>query len=479
MGGNTHQFTDKKLLLIDKIGYGSGNLGFGFVLQIITSFLVFYSTAVLNLPGSLVGLVISISVVWDALSDPVMGHVSDKTNISIFGRRHLYILIGVFGIAIFNYLLWIISPSLPTTIKFIWIFVIIVLVKTFMTIFITPYTALGAELSYDYHERTSIQSIKTSFFLLGLFFGAALGLFLFFQPTAEFPVGQLNPNAYKYMGITSSLLMLLFGLVSFFTTIKYVPYMRSNQQKHHKKQNFSNIFKSFVEAIKNKNYRAVVFGYLFTNISAALIGTIGLHIFTYTFFMGSSKIGIILGVQLIVSILSQPIWTILSKKMEKKPAVMLGLWISIFGSVIFIVLVLLKTIVIENYLYFLPFSIFAGFGTGALYTIPLSMIADTTDEEELRSGFRKEGVYFGGMTFGYKLSQSVSIFLLGILLDLINFDATQRVQSEFVVNILGLILPIGSIISFGLGIYFYRSYSLTEKKIQKIQLQLELNQNPK
>ncbi|GAA0182902.1 MFS transporter [Clostridium sediminicola] len=456
---------DNRVLFLDKIGYGVGNFGFGVVSQLISSYLVFYSTAILNIPGGLIGIAISISVVWDSISDPLMGYISDKTNIKGLGRRHLYIIIGTIATAVFNILLWMIDPSLSTNIKFFWILVDILILKSFMTVYATPYTALGAELSNDYDERTSIQSIKMSFFMLGIAFATAVSMVLFFRPTESFPIGQLNPEAYKNMAIVSSILMVFFGLVCFYSTKKYIKVL----PKSNKNDKSENALKSLFNALKNEDYRVVVIGYLFTNISSAILGSVGLHVFTYTFLMGNYKIAIILGIQLGMGIISQPFWLWFSKKKDKKPAVILGLVLSIIASSYFVIMVFLKEIVRVNFTYLIPFALIGGFGTGGLFTLPLSMIADTTDEEELNTGRRIEGVYYGGMTLGYKLSQAVAIFILGMILDIVNFDSSLEIQSDFTAMVLGLILGIGCIISFLLAAMSYRKYSITKEKMKIIQ----------
>lgn len=459
-----------RILLIDKIGYGIGNFGFGIVSQLISSYLVFYSTAVLNIPGGLIGIAISISVVWDSISDPLMGYISDKTNFKGLGRRHIYIIIGSIASAIFNILLWIIDSSLSTNIKFFWILVDIIILKSFMTVYATPYTALGAELSSDYDERTSIQSIKMSFFMLGIAFSTTVAMVLFFRPTENYPIGQLNPEAYKNMAISSSILMVGFGMICFYSTKKYIKVLPKNNEK----DKCENVIKSLFSALKNSDYRVVVIGYLFTNISSAILGSVGLHVFTYTFLMGNYKIAIVLGVQLGMGILSQPFWVWFSKKKDKKPAVILGLVLSIVASIYFVIMVLLKDIVRLNFMYLIPFAFVAGVGTGGLFTLPQSMIADTTDKEELNTGNRIEGVYYGGMTLGYKLSQAVAIFILGILLDIVNFNPNLEIQSDFTAVVLGLTLGFGCIISFSLAIIFYRKYSITKEKMEKIQEEINL-----
>ena len=101
----------------NQIGYGIGNYGYGLISQTISSYLVFYGTVVLFVPGKLIGLIVSISILWDAISDPLMGYISDNTK-SKFGRRHIYILLGTLLMAASNYFLWTISPEVSTLSKF-------------------------------------------------------------------------------------------------------------------------------------------------------------------------------------------------------------------------------------------------------------------------------------------------------------------------------------------------------------------------
>ncbi|NCA99100.1 MAG: hypothetical protein EOM70_06965, partial [Clostridia bacterium] len=192
--------------LVDKIGYGLGNLGVGIAMQVIGAYFVFFATAILGIPGSLAGLVVGISVFWDAVTDPLMGYLSDQTRTRKLGRRHPYLIAGSLGIATTVYLIWIIQPGWQTWAKFALMFIILIVFKSAMTVYITPYTALGAELSTDYNERTQIQGIKTIFFLAGLALVSVAGMYFFFQPTADFPVGQLNPRSYRNIGLAAAIL---------------------------------------------------------------------------------------------------------------------------------------------------------------------------------------------------------------------------------------------------------------------------------
>jgi len=461
----------KNIPFNDKLGYGAGNLGSGIIFQALNTYIVFYATAVLNIPGLLVGLAVGISIIWDGLTDPVMGYISDRTRLSSLGRRHIYLLLGAFFTALFNYYLWVISPELPLNIKFIWLLTGVILVKTFLTIFSTPYVAMGAELSCDYNERTSIQAIRTVFFILGIFLASALGLYLFFGPTPEYPLGQLNPESYRNLGLASSLIMLALGLLTFFITFKYIP--RLYQIKEEESMRLTRgiggalrgVVIDLINALKNFDYRAVVLGYLFTNLTVALFAALGLHVFTFTFSMNNTEIAIIVGTQFILSILSQPPWV----KISAPPP--LGL--SLLAGLLLLAAVFYRAQIRENYLLLLPYAILAGFGTGGLFTLPASMVADIIDVAELRNGVRLEGIYYGGLTFAYKTSQSIAILLLGIFLDLIGFDAARDFQPEETLMLMGLMLAVGGMFFIIMAFIFYRKYRLDQETISRIQRRID------
>lgn len=451
-----------------QLGYGIGNYGYGLISQMISSYLVFYGTAVLLIPGSLIGLVVSLSIVWDAVSDPLMGYFSDNTK-SFMGRRHIYILLGTLLLTFTNYFLWTVNPELTVFTKFMWIFISVMLLKTFITIFITPYNALGAELITDYDGRSSIQAVKAVFFLFSILSVTAISMLVFFRPTLEYPRGQLNPDAYKYMAITISIIMLITGLITFFSTYKF-----RESSSAITNLGLKHFLKSVKVAFQSGDYRAVAFGYLFTNLASALIGTIGLHVFTFTFNMNNYKIAIIFGFQFLVCIIAQPFWIKLSRKLDKKETIMLGLKISIFGSLIMLVLVGFRDAVRLHYEWMLIYSFVVGFGISGLFSLPLSMLADTVDLEEYHHGMRNEGVYYGLLNFAYKISQALAILLFGIVLDLIGFNANLSIQSNSTLNILGILLPLGSIIAFLLSKKAYESYTLNRDNLKEIQDELKL-----
>ena len=200
-----------KIPVILKLGYGVGALSYGIPFQVISGFFLFYANSVLGISGTLAGTILSISIFWDAFTDPIMGYISDKTNPKIlFGRRLFYVFIGAIGLAISNFFLWSIDVSLPGAAKAAILGLLLIFVKTFSTVFTTPYLALGAELSTDYNERTSVQSFRTAFFFLGFMFPVIVGI-------GVFKVGD-NPEAYSMFAVTISVIILVCAALSIAAT---------------------------------------------------------------------------------------------------------------------------------------------------------------------------------------------------------------------------------------------------------------------
>lgn len=464
--------TMKKLPLIDKIAYGFGDLGNGLAMQVVGSYLVFFMTSILHIPGTIAGLAIGISIFWDAVTDPIMGYVSDNTRSKRFGRRHGYLLLGAIGVSFSILGLFFIPLDSSLTIKVILIFVFIISYKTFITILVTPYTALGSELSQDYAERTQIQSIRSIFFMAGVAIMMVGGMYVFFQPTVQYPIGQLNPQSYVNIAIFTAVFSLAAILVVYFKTRKYIGPLSAHHGATGESSSIQRILKTFMDTYKNRPFVLVATAYMFSNIATAIVNNIGIHVFTYTFAFDSTMIATVIGVQFLFSILSQPLWVYLVGKSDKKSALLLGLFITFLATQYFLAISIFHTSFQQNVLIFMPYSVIAGIGTGAMFSIPSSMVGDTIDVEELQSGTRNEGVYFGSMTLFYKSSQAIVVFLIGILLDLIGFNSHLTVQAPFTQLALGLALSLGCAFAVIMSGWSILAYPLTKQRVLDIRAQL-------
>ncbi len=461
---------NKKLPFSVKFGYGIGALSYGIPFQLVAGFFVFYTSAILRLSGTLVGLIMSVSIIWDAVTDPVMGYISDHTKKNIvLGRRLFYVLLGAAGLAVCNYFMWSIDPRLPESQKVLLIGIFIVLIKTFSTVITTPYLALGAELSTDYAERNSVQSFRTAFFFLGYLFPAVIGMALFFRPTADYPNGQLNPEAYSSLGLAASGIVLACAIACIFSTYKRgaIPAIQKT-----KKSGAANMFKETAQALRCADFRNISIGLLFINTAMGIVGAVGMHVFTFTFDFTSKQIAVVFGSLFMMALVAQPFWVAIANRYEKRKALIACLYLNIAVSALFLALVILNAWVAENYLFVLPAALLMGLSMGGSISLPYSMISDTIDKEAFYSGARKEGVFYGCATFMFKLSQSVAVLFTGFLLDIIRFDS-EIVQTPDVYLKLGLILPGGFLICFVAALIFVKKYTLDRQAVAAYQRGIE------
>lgn len=473
MAQNTKQFTVSKKNKIPfgvKLGYGIGTLSYAIPFQLLSGFFLFYCTSVLGVSGTLTGILISASTIWDALTDPVMGYISDHTNRKIlFGRRLFYIFIGAIGLALVNFLIWRVDPQLrggdAGTVKAIWIAVLLILLKTFSTVYTTPYLALGAELSSDYNERNAVQSYRTAFFFLGFLFPSVLGMAIFFRPTAAYPDGTMNPQAYARLGLTASIITLVCAAACLMLTYKH----RCIESPQKVKRNpIIGLFKEVAEALKVSDFRNISVALLFINMAMGIVSAVGMHVFSYTFGLNSHQIAFVFGALFLTALLAQPVWVAVANKYDKRRALLACLYINLGVSALFALYVLLHTWIGDHYLMVLPLAVLIGFSMGGSIALPYSMISDTIDKDAYESGSRKEGMFYGCATFMYKLSQSLAVFFVGTLLDVIGFDSAT-VQAPSVYLKVGMILPAGFLICFALALLFARRYKLNREMVAKFQ----------
>ena len=203
-----------------KIVYGVGALSDSIKTFTFATFLLFYYTTVLGLPGSLLGLAMSVGLVWDAAVDPLIGHMSDRSNLK-FGRRHSFMVIGAVCagasfIAVFN------PPSgLSTGALFAWLMVSSLCLRSSNSLFMVPYFALGAELTNDYHERTSIAGYRIGAVLTGTLLAMAAA-FLVFLPAGSTSASdaKFGVKGYQSIGVAFGLAMMATALVATLGTLR-------------------------------------------------------------------------------------------------------------------------------------------------------------------------------------------------------------------------------------------------------------------
>lgn len=454
-----------------KLFYGFGNLGYSVIGQTVSNFFMFFATSVLGVSGTLVGIAIAISTIWDGLSDTIIGYISDKYPMGRFGHRNGYMFIATIGMSVVNIALWCIPNGISVVLKFVWILISLLLLETFNTMFATPYSALGNELASSYNDRTKINAISTVFYLIGIIIPSIL-LLIFLPNTIEYPIGQLNPKGYIYISIVTSVLCLLFGLISSLLTITKDTNKNANLDKidtdnsklacdnvvSKEKFSFKVLIGNFFLAFKNKRLCRIILGYVLTSIATVFLCSVGLHFFTYSFFYSSNQITFLLLTLMLGTIISQPLWVKISKKINKKPALVGGILTTIIAIFAIIFIYLFRIEIYDISYYLMLMAIFAcGVGSGALYSLPTSIYGDLI-EEVTQNGENRVATYSGTMTFAGNIGNSITQLIVGILLDLIGFDSSLQIQTLKVQTGLALILFMGVQVSLILACFVFAGH---------------------
>lgn len=458
-----------------KISLGLVDLGYSMVSNTMSSYIMFFGNTVMGVPGTLMGLAVAAGTMWDGLTDPFVGHMSDNVKNKLYGRRHLFILIGTLAIAIINILIWSAEKSWPALAKFFWFAIGFVLLETFNTVFATPNSALSIEISKDYNERSSIQAYKSIFAIIGLLLPTLL-MGLFQQSTPEYPDGRFNPAAYLNYAYIASSAAVVFGVVMFMSTFSHIPRLRAEAEKEsagEKDKGMKDILKGFFSTLKNKNYRSVILGYSVAMMSATILVSVGFNVYTFTFKTTTTQMYIIMGGLFLMTIAGQPLWIYLAKKLDKKKAMMAGLFVSLAGSLMlfgeFLFRDFFNGLLAENpinVIFLMPPLMVAGIGTGVLYSLPLALIGDTISVEQAENTADRTGTITGFMTLAYKASRSLSQLMLGILIDVIGYREGSAVQSPAVEEALGWMLCIGVVAALSGGIALLSRYSIKREDVQ-------------
>lgn len=444
-----------------KLFYGMGNLGYSVVSQTITNFFMFFGTSVLKLPGAFIGFAVALSTLWDGITDPIVGYLSDNHAMGSFGNRSGYMLIATFGISIVNLFIWCVPLNVSLALKFVWVIVSLILIETFNTLFSTPYSALSSDIVSEYNDRTQIQIYKTMFFLLGMILPSIL-LNIFLPSTVDFPQGQLNPLGYRNIALTCSIIMLACGLVCVFGTKKFA---KSNS-KPDKNYGLKQVFSEFFLCLKNKHLRIIIFGNSLSLVSAAILTSVGMHFFTYCFGYSTFQITCVLISLLIGMATSQPFWYRFSVREDKKPALLMGLLTATVGVFLTMLIFIFRLNLFSFSFYLIIFAmLIVGFGTGALYCLPSSMFMDVLSISDGNN--QKSATYSGFLTLGSNLANALALFVVGVLLDAIKFNPGAVEQNRIVQTGIAVILFVGVLVSLLVSLFIFSRYQIKQKHLKQ------------
>lgn len=468
--GNQQASARGKVPLLQKSAFGAGHLVLNLLPGALGVFMFFLLTA-FGMNPFLAGLLGGLPRIFDALTDPIMGFISDNTK-SNWGRRRPYIFVGAILSGLFFILLWQLDETNSQTYNF-WYFLIMSMVFLVgNTMFATPLIGLGYEMTSDYNERTRLMAFSQTVGQI-----AWMIVPWFWVLIADPDLFESQAVGVRQLSVVVGVICLLMGLLpAIFCKGIDASNMENRKDINFKSalSNLKDLFVSIVEVSKNKPFVKLCAATFLVFNGFQLVASFSYFIIVFYMFNGDyglagnwpawfSTITAVTTAFLVIPIVS---W--ISNKIGKRKAFTISTALSIVGYI-------LKWwgFSPENpWLIFMPIP-FMAFGLGGLFTLMMSMTADVCDLDELENGMpRKEGTFGAIYWWMVKLGQALALVLGGLVLELVGFDqnsATQTVATLTNLRIADIAIPA---ITAGLAIWVMHTYDLTEERAREIQNKL-------
>ena len=444
-----------KLNLKTRLGYGIGDIAICLYWSGVGLYLLYFYTDVIGISPSLAGLIYGIGMFWDAITDPFMGYVAERTRTK-WGVYRPYLLFGNIPLALsFILLFW--APPFEGTLLFLFLLFANILHRTCFTLVSVPFSSLTPRITSDSKERTNL----TGFRMLGAQTGTNLMALTAF-PIIFLAGGDDESQGFVVLAAIAGMTAVAIHAITFLTVKE-----PSNDQ------GIERVGGSLSEAVrairKNRPFWLVFSATLIVGITTIFFGNNLIYYTKYALNLHEHQ-GTILFTSGIVAFLSIPFWWIISNKIGKKLT-----WL-ISSSITLVAMSLFYFYEINTLNELLSLVAFIGFGSGAGGILFWSMLPDTIEYGEVHTGVRSESSLYGFMTFAQKGSIAFAIIILGMVLDLIGFQANE-IQSDLTISnmktIMTLIPCIGITLSLVI-IYFYPIDTKMHKdlleKLQKEQI---------
>lgn len=481
----------ERLSLGTKVAFGSGAVGEAVYLGLFNTFITIFYNQVIGLSNSLIGVAIMLAMIGDAITDPLIGIVSDRWR-SRWGRRHPFLLAAPIPLVISLYLIFNPPESLIDAsgsddqfLLFVWLATWTIASRAFLTLYSVPHLALGGELSKDQHERSQLFSANTVFgYVSGASFGFIAWSYYFAGERVRASDGQLVPGhldaaAYGPLILMACAVIVIGIWFCAAGTIKHLARL-SEADDVQERLTPLHFLREIMSTLRNRNYIVILVGYFFFMIASGIYDTLNVFINTYFWELQPEQIrwlGLIGAPSAMAGALASPI---LMRRFDRKPVMLCAL----AGTTLFAQLVvnlrligwmppngddLLLPFLLANAS---GFTFTLGIGSVAI----MSMIGDIIDQNELTSGRRQEGLFYSARAFFAKASYSFGHFFAGVTLDLfvrLPFNAVPGQLDEGTLFRLGVtagpVMGLAAIVA----LLVYSRYRLSREQHADILLQLQ------
>ena len=397
--------TDGRLTVKQKLGFGIFDLGGNMLFTLMSFWALKYLTDTVGIAAAWAGIAVMAGKAWDAVTDPTMGFISDRT-LSRWGRRRVYLLFGAVPMLLSMVFFFTAPNYLPSSLHIAWAIVALMLLNTASTVINVPYGSLTPELTTDYHEQSSLNGYRFGCAVFGTLAGAGAVeplVQIFARPGSPNPLA--DQRGFSVMGLILGSVMMFVTLLTFFGT-KEKTYRREDLPKE-------SFFSTYRSVFHNKPFVVLLLTYALHMTGISFLTTI-LAYYTTNILRREDITTTSLIFLLLTAMVFIPVSVLVSKKIGKRRTYQICF--AVISSACAIIYFFGHRL--PNINFFFALMIYAGIGVGFSYVAPFAMVPDVIEYQAAKTGVRNEGAYYGMWTFVSKLGTALAIFVTGQILEL-------------------------------------------------------------
>ena len=422
--------------------YSMPRVAFGIMGVMFGTYFMKYSTDVLLIAPAAIGMIMAVARLWDAVSDPMVGYWSDRTN-HRWGRRRSWMFFAAVPLGLGLVMLWS-PPSFVSGIGLIvWVTMAIILYETASTAYFVPHGALGVELTPNYHERTRLYGYGHIIGALGTAAGLASLYFMDIVDDKRSYVLYLS----LYAGV-------------FITSVVLWSTSRLPERVDFQGRGGSGIWRSFGDVFRNPHARLLLFVFAIETFGAASTTMLAVYLIEYVWIGMAGKLVLFLVIHTIAVFAFTPVWVWLSRRIGKKVLWAFSMWLNVFGFICFFLVTEIGPLV------WIAF-ITTGIASGCGLVVAPAIQADVIDYDEYLTNERKEGTYHAAWNLVRKGAGSVTALATGLALQYSGFEPNVE-QNEATQWVLRALIGLAPACCYVIGALMFMRFSFNEAEHTKI-----------
>ncbi len=450
------------------LSYGIGAVGEGIGYNVFFSFFTFFLTTQAGIAPATAGLISGVAVLWDAITDPIIGNWSDRTR-NKNGRRRPFIATGsiLFGLSI---ALLFVNWNIPYNAKVIYYMVVNMFYWLALTSCVIPHISLGSELTDNFDERTKLRTYAATLMGVGTLIAVGTPLLLVnvFTKLSGSSTGGWALAGICYGAMTALVYQLCCRMLKGKEPAN--PNLAADAVRTSTGKTLATFLKNTKKAFANRPLRHLIAITFFVNVTVTLGSGLAIYLLKYVFVYGDARSSLVYTIQGILVVIASAVMGILAQKLSKKPVMIAGVISYILAYLIILVLpIRWNCLMVSLVLYSL--------GNAGYWTMIYAMSYDASIIEQLKSGEKPDGLYTSLIGLFMKFGNALGSVIVGVGLQIIGFSEATEAQTKEVIAGIRRLYGIAPALVLAFALVFAILYPLTKKRYQELSAELNAQQN--